>query len=207
MLFAELSHEAEDLQGFASAGALTARWDKQRRSAHPRRPAPATTRHHRHRFPSDRRAGTALTHYFIAEREKQAKQHELATTRQISIAKLSALNPEYPARAEIFLAAVDRGDAGGAKELNAVFDDVAIRWRTETSPTLMAARDVLPPEVYVRFRDRLNAEFRERFLVPFGEYLERGRQLLDARSPMNRTRIARPTNAGALVPRSTRTSG
>jgi hypothetical protein len=79
------------------------------------------------------------------------------------------LNADYLARAEMFLAAVDRGDAGGAKELKAVFDDVAIRWRTETSPTLMAARDVLPPDVYVRFRDRLHAEFRERFLVPFGQ--------------------------------------
>jgi hypothetical protein len=59
-----------------------------------------------------------------------------------------------------------------------VFDDAAVRWQTETSPVLMAARDVLPPEIYVQFRDRLSKEFRERFLVPFGQCLERGRKTL-----------------------------
>jgi hypothetical protein len=93
--------------------------------------------------------GTMLTQYYIAQREQQAKQHELASTRKESIAELSALNAEYLARAEMFLAAVDRGDAGSAKELKTMFDDAAVRWRTETSPTLMAARDVLPPEIYV----------------------------------------------------------
>jgi hypothetical protein len=83
------------------------------------------------------------------------------------------------ARAELFLAAVDRGDAGSAKELKAMFDDAAVRWQTETSPTLMAARDVLPPEIYTEFRDRLSKEFRERFLVPFGQCLEGARKVLD----------------------------
>jgi hypothetical protein len=123
--------------------------------------------------------GTTLTQYYISQREKQSKQHELTTTRKQSIAELAALNAEYLARAEMFLAAVNRGDAGSAKELKKMFDDATVRWRTETSPTLMAARDVLPPEIYVQFREQLSAEFRERFLVPFGECLERGRKLLD----------------------------
>jgi hypothetical protein len=122
--------------------------------------------------------GTTLTQYYIAQREKQSKQHELSVTRKASIAELAALNAEYLARAEMFLAAVDRGDAGGAKELKKMFDDATVRWRTETSPTLMAARDVLPPEIYVQFREQLGTEFRERFLVPFGECLERGRRAL-----------------------------
>jgi hypothetical protein len=123
--------------------------------------------------------GTTLTQYYIVQREKHSKQLELATTRKASIAELAALNAEYLARAEMFLAAVDRGDAGTAKELKAMFDDAAVRWQTETSPTLMAARDVLPPEIYVKFRDRVTKEFRERFLVPFGECLERARKVLD----------------------------
>jgi hypothetical protein len=123
--------------------------------------------------------GTTLTQYYIVQREKQSKQVELATTRKASIAELSALNAEYLARAEMFLAAVDRGDAGSAKELKAVFDDAAVRWQTETSPTLMAARDVLPPEIYAEFRDRLSKEFRERFLVPFGQCLKGARKVLD----------------------------
>jgi hypothetical protein len=122
--------------------------------------------------------GTTLTQYYISQREKQSKQHELTTTRKQSIAEFAALNAEYLARAEMFLAAVDRGDAGSAKELKKMFDDATVRWRTETSATLMAARDVLPPEIYVEFREQLSAEFRERFLFPFGECLERGRKVL-----------------------------
>lgn len=125
--------------------------------------------------------GTTLTQYYVVQREKQTKKVELATTRKASIAELSALNAEYLARAEMFLAAVDRGDAGSAKELKAVFDDAAVRWQTETSPTLMAARDVLPPEIYTEFRDRLTKDFRERFLVPFGQCLEDARNVLDER--------------------------
>lgn len=116
----------------------------------------------------------------IAQRERQAQRQELATTRKESTATLSALNAEYLARAEMFLDAIDRGDAGSAKELKTQFDAAAVRWRTETSPTLMAARDILPPEIYARFRDRLNEQFRGRFLVPFAACLERGRQGLEA---------------------------
>jgi hypothetical protein len=43
----------------------------------------------------------------------------------------------------------------------------------------MAARDVLPPETYVEFRERLTKEFRERFLVPFGQCLDGARKVLD----------------------------
>jgi len=123
--------------------------------------------------------GTTLTQYYLVQRETHAKQQELAATRKESIGKLSALNAEYLARAEMFLAAVNRGDKSAAKELKAMFDDAVLRWRTETSPTLMAARGVLPAEIYTEFRDRLSKEFRERFLVPFGECLESARKVLD----------------------------
>jgi hypothetical protein len=113
--------------------------------------------------------GTAITQYYIALREKQAQQRELSSTRKESIAELSALNAEYLARAEMVLAAIDRGDEGSTKELKAAFDDAALRWQTEKAPTLMAARDVLPHEIYLEFRDKLNRGFRDRFLVPFGK--------------------------------------
>jgi hypothetical protein len=123
--------------------------------------------------------GTTLTQYYIVQREKQSKKVELAATRKASIAELSALNAEYLARAEMFMAAVERGDAGSPKEHKAVFDDSPVRWKTETSPVLMAARDVLPPEIYTQFRERLNKEFRGRFLVPFGQCLEGAWKVLD----------------------------
>jgi len=117
--------------------------------------------------------GTTITQYFMALREKQADRRELATTRRDSIAALAALNAEYIARAEGVLAAIDRGDVGSAKELKAMFEEVAVRWQTEKAPTLMAAREVLPPEAYLRFRERLNTGFRERLLVPLGRCLKR----------------------------------
>lgn len=115
--------------------------------------------------------GTALTQYFIGQREKQARQSELAATRKESIANLSALNAEYIARAEMLLAAVERGDLASAEDLKAMFDDASVRWKTESNPTLMAARDVLPSEVYMQFRDRVSEEFHDRFLSPIGTCL------------------------------------
>jgi hypothetical protein len=123
--------------------------------------------------------GTTITQYYIALREKQAQQRELASTRKESIAELSALNAEYLARAEMVLAAIDRGDEGSAKELKLTFDEATVRWQTEKAPTLMAAREVLPHEIYLHFRDKINAGFRERFLVPFGQCAKRA---VDARS-------------------------
>ncbi len=117
--------------------------------------------------------GTTITQYYIALREKQAQQRELATTRKQSIAQLSALNAEYLARAEMVLAAIDRGDEGSAKELKPMFDEATVRWQTEKAPTLMAAREVLPHEVFLQFRDKINTGFRDRFLVPFGECAKR----------------------------------
>jgi len=117
--------------------------------------------------------GTTITQYYIALREKQAQQRELVTTRKESIAELSALNAEYLARAEMLLAAIDRGDEDSGKELKAMFDETTVRWQTEKAPTLMAAREVLPHEIYLQFRDKLNKVFRERFLVPFGTCAKR----------------------------------
>ena len=123
--------------------------------------------------------GTTITQYYIALREKQTQQRELATTRKQSIAELSALNAEYLARAEMVLAAIDRGDEGSAKELKAMFDEATVRWQTEKAPTLMAAREVLPHEIYLQFRGKINTGFRERFLVPFAQCTKRA---LDVRS-------------------------
>ena len=115
--------------------------------------------------------GTSLTQYYIFQRQKQALQQELSTARKKSIATLSALNSEYIARAEMLLAAVDRGDDGSVKKLEETLDDATVRWRTESNPTLLVARDVLPPEIYIQFRERLKKEFHGRFLVPFSQCL------------------------------------
>lgn len=116
--------------------------------------------------------GTSITQYDLALREKQKQQHELAAARKESIATLSTLNAEYTARAAMLLAAVERGDVDSAKKLKALFDDAAVRWQIEKPPTILAARDALPEEAYLQFRDHLDKGFRDRFRVPFGQGME-----------------------------------
>jgi hypothetical protein len=122
--------------------------------------------------------GTAITQYYIALREKQAQQRELATTRKESIAELSALNAEYLARADMLLAAIDRGDESSATKLKAMFDDAAVRWQTGKAPALMAARDILPREIFIQFRDRFDKGFHDRFLVPLGTCVKKAADAL-----------------------------
>ena len=119
--------------------------------------------------------GSALTQHFIAQRSMQQMQAELSNVRKASIAKLSALNAEYLARAEMLFNAVERGDEDAAAELKGAYREAALRWRSESSPALMAAREVLPAEVYPKFRDRLRSELHDRFLVPLGACLETAR--------------------------------
>ena len=95
--------------------------------------------------------GTTITPYYTGVREKQAQQRELAITLKASIAELSALSAEYLARAEMVLAAIERGDEGSAKGLEAMLDEAAVRWQTEMAPMVMAARDVLPKAGFVPF--------------------------------------------------------
>ena len=111
--------------------------------------------------------GTTITQYYLTLREKQKARYELTTTRKKSIARLATLNAEYLVRAESLLAAVERGDEAGMKELKSIFDDASVRWQVEKLPTLLDARDILPKDIYSEFRDHLEKEFRERFLLPF----------------------------------------
>lgn len=122
--------------------------------------------------------GTTITQYYNALRAKQTEQHELAKARKDSIEGLSALNAEYLARAGMLLAAIERGDEAAAAKLKAAFDDAALRWQIEKPPTLLAARDALPEEVYIQIRDQLEQGFRDRFLVPVGRCLESAMQML-----------------------------
>ncbi|MEA2078600.1 MAG: hypothetical protein U9P00_01850, partial [Pseudomonadota bacterium] len=78
----------------------------------------------------------------------------------------------------MLLAAVDSGDEDSIKKLKAVFDDAAVHWQIENPPTILAARDVLPEEIYLQFRDHLDKGFRERFMVPLGECLENAKEEL-----------------------------
>ena len=116
--------------------------------------------------------GTTITQYYLVLREKQKQQNELTVTRKESIAALSTLNAEYLARAGRLLATVEKGNEAGVKELKSIFDDAAVRWQIEKPPTILAARDVLPADIYFQFRDHLDEGFRDRFMVPFGKCLE-----------------------------------
>ena len=54
-----------------------------------------------------------------------------------------------------------------------LYEAATRRWRTESHPALMIAREVLPEDAYYRFRDRLRNEVQRRFMEPFGGRLSR----------------------------------
>jgi len=112
--------------------------------------------------------GTTITQYYLALREKQSAQYELAQTRKESIAALASLNAGYLAHAERVMAAVEHGDNAVAKERLLKFDDAALQWQIEKPPVMLSIRDVLPEALYLHFRDHLNERFRDQFLMPFG---------------------------------------
>jgi len=116
--------------------------------------------------------GTTITQYYLALREKHKAQYELTVARKESIAALATLNAEYLARAGMLLAAVERGDKTQVQERRSAFNDAALRWQIEKPATLLAAREALPEEVYLQFRDHLDTQFRDAFLVPFGKCME-----------------------------------
>ena len=116
--------------------------------------------------------GTTITQYYLALRERQKAQYELALSRKDSIATLATLYAEYQAHAERLLNAMKQGDKAAAKERKLKFDDAILRWQIEKPPTLLAIRDVLPEEIYTQFRDHLELKFRDQFLLPFGNCME-----------------------------------
>lgn len=49
----------------------------------------------------------------------------------------------------------------------------------ESSPALMAARQVLPQEKYYRFREYMKNEYRARCLTPISQCIEQANRVID----------------------------
>lgn len=111
--------------------------------------------------------GGALTNYYTQQRMQAARTQAQIDARKESIARLASLNAEHVARAEQLLRAIELGsDKDDIAELRELYEAARVRWRTETSPALLAAREVLPADAYYRFRSRLKTELGKRFLDP-----------------------------------------
>ena len=54
----------------------------------------------------------------------------------------------------MLLAAIDHGDEGSATKLKTTFDAAAVCWQIGKPPTILAARDILPEEIYLQFRKK-----------------------------------------------------
>lgn len=111
--------------------------------------------------------GGALTNYYTQQRTQAARTQAQMDARKESIARLASLNAEHVARAEQLLRAIELGSGkDDVAELMELYEAARMRWRTETSPALLAAREVLPAEAYYRLRTRLKTELGKRFLDP-----------------------------------------
>lgn len=116
--------------------------------------------------------GTAVTNYYSMKRQQETRHTELVAANKETVSTLASLNAERLARAEMLLAALEEGDRESIKELKKMYKEAELRWKTESSPALMVARQVLPQERYYRFRDYMENEYHSRFLIPIGQCLK-----------------------------------
>jgi hypothetical protein len=129
--------------------------------------------------------GGALTNYYASKRSEEVRQQAMIQARKEAISNLSKLNAEHLARADKLLTAIETGTRKeDFEELRAMYDAANVRWRTETSPALMAAREVLPTDVYYRYREHVKTEFGERFLSPLEACIQVGRRAMDTGQPV-----------------------
>ncbi len=110
--------------------------------------------------------GAGVTNYYSMKRQKEAQHAEMVAANKEMVATLASLNAERQARAEMLLTALEEGDTHSINELKKMYRESELRWKTESSPALMAARQVLPREKYYRFRDYMENEYNARFLKP-----------------------------------------
>ena len=96
--------------------------------------------------------GAGVTNYYSMKRQKEAQHTEMVAANKEMITTMASLNAERQARAEMLITALEEGDMESIKELKKMYDDAVLRWKTESSPALMAARQVLPKDKYYRFR-------------------------------------------------------
>ena len=126
--------------------------------------------------------GTGITNYYSAKRQQEKQHEEMVATNKATIAKLASLNAERLARAEQLITTLERGELDNAKELKKMYEETELRWKMESSPALMAARQVLPQEKYYRFREYMENEYRARFLKPISQCIEQANQAKDDHS-------------------------
>ncbi len=110
--------------------------------------------------------GAGVTNYYSMKRQQEAQHAEMVAANKEMVATLASLNAERQARAEMLLTALEEGDTSSINELKKMYRESELRWKTESSPALMAARQVLPKEKYYRFRDYMENEYNARFLKP-----------------------------------------
>ncbi|NEV62920.1 hypothetical protein [Thiorhodococcus minor] len=129
--------------------------------------------------------GGALTNYYTTKRAEDARIQAQVLARKEAVIKLTGLNAEQIARAEQLITALEGGNTQkDLSELAELYQAANIRWRTETSPALTAAREVLPPDVYYSFRARVKTEFRARFLQPLRSCLSKSQEAMTQGQPV-----------------------
>jgi hypothetical protein len=128
--------------------------------------------------------GAGITNYYSAKRQQEKQYEEMVATNKATIAKLASLNAERLARAEQLVTALERGELDSVKELQKMYQETELRWKMESSPALMAARQVLPQEKFYRFREYMENEYRSRFLTPISQCIEQANQAIDDESSM-----------------------
>ncbi len=128
--------------------------------------------------------GTGITNYYSSKRQQEKQHEEMVATNKAAIATLATLNAERLARAEQLVVALERGKLESAKELQKMYQETELRWKMQSSPTLMAARQVLPQEKYYRFRHYMESEYRDRFLIPLSLCIEQTDQAISDGVPV-----------------------
>ena len=123
--------------------------------------------------------GAGITNYYSAKRQQEKQYEEMVATNKATIAKLASLNAERLARAEQLITALERGELDSVKELQKMYQETELRRKMESSPALMAARQVLPQEKFYRFREYMENEYRSRFLTPISQCIEQANQAID----------------------------
>lgn len=142
--------------------------------------------------------GGALTNYYTLQRAEAQRKQAQIEARTEAVTRLSALSTEQIARAEQLINALQSDTrAEDLDELVDLYHAASIRWRSEASPALIAAREVLPADVYYRFRHRVKGEFRERFLEPLATCISRSQQALTTGEPVDQ--ILEDCKASRLV--------
>jgi hypothetical protein len=142
--------------------------------------------------------GGALTNYYTFKRTEAQRKQAQIEARTKAVTRLSALSTEQLVRAEQLIDALrSETRTRDLDELVELYQTASIRWRSEASPALIAAREVLPAEVYYRFRQRVKGEFRQRFLDPLERCVIRSQRALASGEPVGR--VLDDCNAARLV--------